>query len=235
MSVGGKAKGLLFVVSAPSGAGKTSLCRDVTRLVPRLQHSISYTTRPLRGGENNGNDYHFVDYEVFRQMVEQNAFIEWAEVHGHLYGTCREDLMKLLNQGIDVILDIDSQGAMQLKKKEKDAVYIYVLPPSFEVLRARLMERKVDSPEEIARRLKKAREEIWSYREYYYLIVNDEFSKALKSLEAVILAERIKMKRMDLKWIEEAFIRAKGPPLERPEKVENLEVEPKASNRKEKS
>ena len=114
-----------------------------------------------------------------------------------------------------MILDIDSQGAMQLKKKEVDGVYIYILPPSFEVLKARLMERKSESPDEIAKRLKKAREEIWSYREYYYLIVNDDVERAGKELEAIIIAERIKMKRMNLSWIEETFIKPKFG--ERPE------------------
>lgn len=208
-------RGLIFVVSAPSGAGKTTLCQEVTKIVPNLQHSISYTTREPRPGEAHGRDYFFVSHEEFRKMIENNEFLEWAEVHGHLYGTSRELLMNLTNRGIDVILDIDSQGAMQLKKKEVDGVFIYILPPSFEVLKARLMERKSESPEEIKKRLKKAREEIWSYREYYYLIVNEDFKKAQKELEAIILAERIKMKRMNLSWIEETFIKPKfGEPPE---------------------
>jgi guanylate kinase len=208
-------RGLIFVVSAPSGAGKTTLCQEITRIVPNLQHSISYTTREPRPGEVHGKDYFFVSDTEFRKMIENNEFLEWAEVHGHLYGTSRDLLMGIANRGIDVILDIDSQGAMQLKKKEVDGVYIYILPPSFDVLKARLMERKSESPDEIAKRLKKAREEIWSYREYYYLIVNDSVQKARKELEAIILAERIKMKRMNLSWIEETFIKPKFG--ERPE------------------
>jgi guanylate kinase len=202
-------RGLLFVVSAPSGAGKTTLCQEITRIVPNLQHSISYTTREPRPGEVHGKDYFFASDAEFRKMIENNEFLEWAEVHGHLYGTSRDLLMGVTSRGIDIILDIDSQGAMQLKKKEVDGVYIYILPPSFDVLKARLMERKSESPDEIAKRLKKAREEIWSYREYYYLIVNDSVQKAKKELEAVILAERIKMKRMNLSWIEETFIKPK--------------------------
>lgn len=200
-------KGIIFVVSAPSGAGKTSLCREVTKLVPNLQYSISYTTRSPRPTEVHGKDYFFVDEATFRNMADKNDFIEWAEVHGNLYGTSREAMMDWINRGIDVVLDIDSQGAMTLKKKYNDGVYIYILPPSFEILRQRLIDRKSDAPDEIARRLQKAREEIWNYRQYYYLIVNSEFNKALKELEAVIIAERIKMKQMTLSWIEETFIK----------------------------
>lgn len=200
-------KGIIFVVSAPSGAGKTSLCREVAQKVPNLEYSVSYTTRPPRPGEVHGKDYFFVDDATFRNRIDKNDFIEWAEVHGNLYGTSRELLMDWVDRGIDVILDIDSQGAMTLKKKYNDGVYIYILPPSFEVLRQRLIDRRSDSPEEVSRRLQKAREEIWNYRQYYYLIVNVEFKKALKELEAVILAERIKMKQMNLSWIEETFIK----------------------------
>jgi guanylate kinase len=203
-------KGLLFVVSAPSGAGKTTLCQEVTKKVPNLEHSISYTTREPRPGEVHGKDYFYVDHDEFQKMIENNEFLEWAEVHGRLYGTPREFLATITSQGADVILDIDSQGALQLKKKKvADAVYIYILPPSFEALKARLMERKSESDEEISNRLKKAREEIWSYREYYYLIVNDDIKRAGKELQAIILAERIKMKRMNLGWIEETFIKPK--------------------------
>ncbi|HLG21645.1 MAG TPA: guanylate kinase [Candidatus Manganitrophaceae bacterium] len=200
-------KGIIFVVSAPSGAGKTSLCRGVAEIVPNLQYSVSYTTRPPRPGEVHGKDYFFVDEATFRDKIDKNDFVEWAEVHGHLYGTSRELLMDWTDRGIDVILDIDSQGAMTLKKRYSDGVYIYILPPSFEALHQRLVNRKSDSPEEVARRLQKAREEIWNYRQYYYLIVNVDFKKALKELEAVIIAERIKMKQMNLSWIEETFIK----------------------------
>ncbi len=204
-----KQRGILFVVSAPSGAGKTSLCREVTAGVGNLHHSVSYTTRGPRPGEVDGKDYYFVDAVTFRAMAEKNLFAEWAEVHGNLYGTSREKLMEVMDQGADVILDIDAQGAMQVKKRYKDAVFIYILPPSYEVLKQRLKERQSESPEEIRRRLKKAREEIWNYREYYYLVVNDVFEEALDNLRAIIRAERIKMKRMNLLWIEENFIKNK--------------------------
>lgn len=209
MIEGSKKQGQLFIVSAPSGAGKTSLCKNVVKEVENLKTSVSYTTRPRRPGEVDGEDYHFVDREQFRTMIENNDFLEYAEVHGNLYGTSRSQLMTFQKQGFDILLDIDAQGAMQLKKKYKEGVYIYILPPSFEVLKTRLEERNSDSSEEIARRLRKAREEIWNYREYYYLIINDDFNRALESLKAIILSERIKMKRMNFSWIEETFIKVK--------------------------
>ncbi len=200
-------QGLLFVVSAPSGAGKTSLCKGIVKKVPNLSYSVSFTTRAPRPGEVHGQDYFFVDAESFRERIDKNDFVEWAEVHGNLYGTSRELLMSQTDRGIDVLLDIDSQGAMTLKKKHNEGVYVYILPPSFDTLRQRLMDRKSDAPEEVAKRLQRAREEIWNYRQYYYLIVNREYEDALRELEAVILAERIKTKRMNLSWIEEAFIK----------------------------
>ncbi|MBI3608782.1 MAG: guanylate kinase [Nitrospirae bacterium] len=202
-------KGLLFVVSAPSGAGKTTLCREVVNQLPGLRHSVSYTTRKPRPGEVDGRDYYFLDEGGFRKKAERGEFIEWAEVHGHLYGTSWDQLLLHSEQGVDLILDIDAQGAMQLKKKEVEGVFIYILPPSFDVLKARLMERRSDSPEEINRRLRKAREEIWSYREYSYMIINDDVKRALSELQAVIVAERIRMKRMNFMWIEETFIKNK--------------------------
>jgi guanylate kinase len=213
MTTGGESprqgKGLLFVVSAPSGAGKTTLCREVVTQVPGLRHSVSYTTRKPRPAEVDGRDYYFLDEGGFRKKAERGEFIEWAEVHGHLYGTSWDQLLLHSEQGVDLILDIDAQGAMQLKKKEVEGVFIYILPPSFEVLKARLMERRSDSPEEINRRLRKAREEIWSYREYSYLIINDDVKRARLELQAVIVAERIRMKRMNFMWIEETFIKNK--------------------------
>jgi len=202
-------KGIIFVVSAPSGAGKTTLCAELSKRVPNLQRSISYTTRAPRPGEAHGVDYFFVTDDKFTEMVEKNGFLEWAEVHGHRYGTGRDRVMDLVNQGHDVLLNIDCQGAIHLKKKGLDGVFIYILPPSLEALKARLLERRSDPPEEVARRLRKAREEVWSYREYYYLVVNDQVDEALRELEAIVLAERRKMKRMNLGWIEETFIKAK--------------------------
>jgi len=202
-------QGILFVVSAPSGTGKTTLCREMTIKLPNLTHYVSYTTRSPRPNEVDGREYFFVNETRFREMIERNEFAEWAEVHGNLYGTHNGHLLDIMNRGEDILLDIDSQGAIQMKKRFKDGVFIYILPPSFEVLKSRLTDRGSDSAEEIRKRLKKAKEEIWNYREYYYIVVNDDFEKALNDLESIIIAERIKMRRMNLSWIEENFIKNK--------------------------
>ncbi len=199
--------GLIFVVSAPSGTGKTSLCRGVSEALGDLCYGVSYTTRPPRPGEVDGKDYFFVDEPTFQARIAKNDLLEWAEVHGYLYGTSREAITSQTEHGMDVIIDVDPQGAMALKKKWSDGVYIYILPPSFDALRERLMARRSDTEDEIARRLQKAREEIWNYRQYYYLIVNEDYKEALKALTAIIVAERIKTKRMNFAWIEETFIK----------------------------
>ncbi len=198
-------QGLLFVISAPSGAGKTTLRRAVIPRIPNLQHSVSYTTRPPRNGEIEGKDYFFVNAETFQLMVDKNDFIEWAEVHGNLYGTSQSHLMQAVDHGVDVILDIDTQGARTLKKST-EGVYIYILPPSFLALNERLVNRQSESETEIAKRLQKSREEIWNYRQYDYVIVNTEFEEAVRELEAVILAERVRMKQINHAWVEETFI-----------------------------
>lgn len=200
-------RGLLFVVSAPSGAGKTTLCKEIISVVSGIRHSISCTTRKPRPGEVHGREYFFVDERVFQDMVERNEFAEWAPVYGHMYGTPRAALTEMMEQGVDVLLEIDTQGAMQIKKRFEDGVYIYILPPSIDALRERLQHRGGDSPDEIQRRLQKAREEVWSYREYSYIVRNDDMKQALKELESIILAERIRTKRLDIAWLEENFIR----------------------------
>lgn len=198
-------KGSILIVSAPSGAGKTTLCRRLTEVVPRIVHSISYTTRQAREGEVEGRDYFFVDEEWFMRMVADGEFLEWAEVHGNLYGTSRVKLFEIMEGGIDVILDIDTQGAAQIRQKGIDATFIFVLPPSLEILRKRLMSRKTDSEEVILRRLKKAREEIGDYRLYDYVIVNDDLAVALKELGSVVLSRRLHISRIDHEWIRETF------------------------------
>jgi guanylate kinase len=202
-------RGILFVVSAPSGAGKTTLCKELVARVPSLKHSISYTTRSPRPGEMHGREYFFVDARYFQDLVEKNEFAEWAQVYGHRYGTPRTPLMDMMDKGIDVLLEIDVQGARQIKKTFDDAVYIYILPPSIDALRLRLQQRGGDSTEEIQRRLQKVREEMWSYREYDYIVKNDDMTHAIEGLAAIVLAERIKTKRVDLHWLEENFIREK--------------------------
>jgi len=202
-------RGVLFVVSAPSGAGKTTLCKELAARVPNLKHSISYTTRSPRPGEVHGREYFFVDARYFQSLVERDEFAEWAQVYGQRYGTPRTPLIEMMDKGVDVLLEIDVQGARQIKKTFEDAVYLYILPPSIDALRVRLQQRGGDSTEEIQRRLQKVREEMWSYREYDYIVKNDEMTQAIMQLEAIVLAERIKTKRVDVQWLEENFIRDK--------------------------
>lgn len=207
MKVENPEEGILFVVSAPSGAGKTTLCKEILKGVPNLQHSISYTTRPIRPTEKPGADYQFVSQERFHELIDAGEFVEWAVVHSHFYGTSRRDLQALLDQGIDIILDIDSQGAMQIRRCYRNGVFIYVLPPSFRDLEERLTLRRADAPEEISKRLSMAREEIKNYGSYEYLIINDDFDKALERLKSIILAERGKMSRVEAGWIEKSFLK----------------------------
>ncbi len=136
-----KNRGRLFIVSAPSGAGKTTLCQNLSSIIQNLKHSVSYTTRPMRYGEINNRDYTFIKEDVFRRMASKDEFIEWAEVHGNLYGTSRKRLEAMLDKGINVILDVDTQGARQIRKKYKDGIYIFILPPSRGALKKRLQKR----------------------------------------------------------------------------------------------
>ena len=190
---------MLVVVSAPSGAGKTSLCHEIRSVIPDLAYSISHTTRPPRPGEVSGQDFHFVSEAAFRGMVARNEFAEWATVHGNLYGTGKRALDQLLNAGCDVLLDIDTQGARQLRTNYPEGVYVFVAAPSMRELEQRLRERKSDAPQEIQRRLARAREEIQAWREYDYLIINRDLKEAVNDLAAVIQAERCRTRRLRLK------------------------------------
>ncbi len=187
-----------MVVSAPSGAGKTTLCREVRSAVPDLAYSVSYTTRAARPGEVGSIDFHFVSERVFRDMMARNEFAEWAEVHGNLYGTCARTLEQALDAGRDILLDIDTQGARQLRSRYAEAVLVFVVAPSLKDLELRLGERKSDAPQEIARRLARAREEIATWREYDYLIVNRDLKEAVEQLAAIIYAERCRTGRQSL-------------------------------------
>ena len=191
-----KREGVLYVISAPSGAGKTTLCKEVIDIFPNLRHSVSYTTRPPRNGEVHGRDYFFVGKEEFSRMVEAGEFAEWAEVHGNLYGTSLATLKECRAEGIDLILDIDCQGARQLKRRFEGGVYIFVLPPSIEELRRRLDNRSSDSQEVIERRIQNAAGEINEARWYDYIIVNDKFSEALEQLKSVLIAEQCRSTRL---------------------------------------
>ena len=199
-------RGILFIISAPSGAGKTTLCKQLSASIPELWQSVSYTTRKPRTGEEGGREYYFVDEHVFQDMVARNEFLEYAHVYGNWYGTPRKALMDKMDQGINVLLEIDVQGALQIKKKFEDGVYIFILPPSLDTLRARLQGRASDSQEEIVRRLQRVKEEVWSFREYYYIVRNDDLAQSLRELQSIFLAERLKTKRLDMNWFEQNFI-----------------------------
>ncbi|HEY6639822.1 MAG TPA: guanylate kinase [Nitrospiraceae bacterium] len=199
-------RGILFIISAPSGTGKTTLCKQLATNLPGLWHSISYTTRKPRSGEKHGQDYYFIGEQTFREMVARNEFVEWAHVYGHLYGTPWKSLTEKIDQGIDVLLEIDVQGAMQVKKRFEDSVSIFILPPSMTVLRARLQTRASDTPEEIQRRLHKVKEEVWSYREYAYIVRNEDLGRSLHDLESIFWSERLKTKRLNMTWLENNFI-----------------------------
>jgi len=184
-----KARGLLIVVSSPSGAGKTTLCHRLIDEFPEIVFSVSYTTRKMRRGEEEGVDYHFVDDATFEKMIAAGDFAEWAEVHQHRYGTKVEAVRQALEGGRHVLFDIDYQGGRQIKAKfEKEAVLVFVLPPSLAELERRLRQRATDEAEVIDLRLKKALDELKQYGLYQYLIVNDDLPRAYDRLRAIYLA-----------------------------------------------
>ncbi len=201
-----KIKGNLFVVSAPSGAGKTTLCQLLSEKMPGIRHSVSYTTRKKRPGEVADRDYTFVSEAEFMRMQRAGKFAEWAKVHGNLYGTSEKRLGEMLGKGIDVILDIDVQGARKLRLLYKDAVYIFVLPPSWRALRERLHGRMSDSEAEIAKRLDRAVKEIKEYKKYDYVIVNRVFDEALTELRSIVAAKRLGRERLDPSWVMKNFL-----------------------------
>jgi guanylate kinase len=183
-------RGLVFVISAPSGTGKTTLVKEVIQQLPGLQFSVSFTTRLPRPNEREGEDYHFVSHAVFQRMVEKNEFLEWAEVLGNRYGTPRPDLKKLESEEIDLILDVDTQGAKKAMKEIDQPILIYLLPPSLKVLRERLLNRGVDSLEMVKFRLSNARKDIEEAYWYHYVIVNDRIGDAIEKLKSIIISER---------------------------------------------
>lgn len=187
--------GSLFIISAPSGAGKTSLVRALLRTDVELSLSISYTSRPPRPEEMDGRDYHFVSREVFEQMLERGEFLESAEVYGNYYGTSQKWINQAISSGRDILLEIDSQGAQQVRRIFPKAVGVFILPPSLAVLETRLHNRGQDSPEVIARRVAAAREEIGHVSEYDYVIINEELDKALGDFCCIVQAERMRMAR----------------------------------------
>lgn len=184
--------GNLFVVAAPSGAGKSSLVKSLLELDSHLMVSVSHTTRPPRGQEQDGREYHFVDEATFRRIAQADEFFEWAEVHGNLYGTSKAGVQALVGNGHDVVLEIDWQGALQIKKLFPNAVLIFILPPSYEELGVRLNRRGEDKPAVIANRLENARHEVAQARHFDFVIINALFETAVFDLKTVVHSQRLK-------------------------------------------
>ncbi|HEY0173220.1 MAG TPA: guanylate kinase [Pyrinomonadaceae bacterium] len=207
-------RGILFVISSPSGGGKGTLIRRLLQTVPGVGYSVSWTTRAPRPGESDGVNYRFVSEEEFTRMRQANGFLEWAVVHGNLYGTARAAVKKEMSKGRDIVLEIDVQGARAVRKAMRSVVSVFILPPSFEVLRERLTARMTERPEELELRLANARGEVEQYRYFDYLILNDEVERAAAQLSAVVSAERARRRRQE--WVARRVLASFGapPPVE---------------------
>jgi guanylate kinase len=190
-------RGSLFIISAPSGAGKTSLVGKLVESQPEIQVSVSHTTRPMRPGEENGVHYHFVSKDVFESEIKASRFLEYAEVFGNYYGTSQTVVEQKLDEGIDVILEIDWQGAEQVRNLVPEAISIFIVPPSIDELRNRLNGRGQDAEDVIARRLSEAKAEMSHYLEFDYLVVNDDFEVALSQLKAIFAANRLVISKQE--------------------------------------
>jgi guanylate kinase len=199
-------KPILYIISAPSGSGKSTLVTELLKLVPALDFSISYTTRAPRGSEQNGKQYHFVSHEEFERMIHADEFLEHANVFGNYYGTGRRFLKEAEQKGHDLMLDIDVQGAAQIKQKVPDAVSIFVLPPDRKTLEWRLRKRSEDAKQVIQRRLVTASREIENYDKYNYILINDVLEKSIESLQDIILAERLQRDGRSLAEGERAIV-----------------------------
>ncbi len=189
---------IVYIISAPSGSGKSTLVNEVLKTVPGLDFSISYTTRPSRGSEQNGKQYHFVTRERFERMVEADEFLEHAEFDGNCYGTARQFLREAQRKGTDLLLDIDVQGATQIQQKLPDAVSIFVLPPDKKELEWRLRKRGENDEQDIRRRLEAAGREIEEYDRYNYVLINDKLEKSIERFEAIVLSERLQRENRPL-------------------------------------
>lgn len=189
-------RGILFVISSPSGGGKTTLTRRLVERIPGVKHSISYTTRGPREDEKDGSDYHFISAQLFEKMVNDGEMLEWAEIYGHKYGTSKKSVQQLQAEGNDVILTIDTQGAAQLRDRGVKAVFIFLMPPSEKILSERLRKRGRDSEEMIRRRIAFARHEFRQIHHYNYIVINDSLPHALEKLAAIIVAERCRKDRI---------------------------------------
>ena len=190
-------QGILFIISSPSGGGKGTLIREILKTVRNIGYSVSFTTREMRPGETYGKDYFFVSVEEFKEKVKAGEFLEFATVHGNFYGTSIKQVENELENGRDIILEIDVQGAEIVLKKSPHAVSIFILPPSYEVLRKRLIARQTESDEDLALRLRNAKMEVQNFAEFDYAVINDEIEKAVSDLKSIITAERLKCARQN--------------------------------------
>lgn len=188
--------GLLYVISGPSGVGKTSIIEGVVNKVRNVVFSVSCTTRPKRPNEVEGRDYFFVDERIFLDMVKEDEFLEWAVVHGHYYGTPRKFVEDRIKSNVNVILDIDVQGAMTVMKKVKDAVFVFIAPPSFDELKKRLLKRGTEKEEDMVKRLEDAKKELEHIPKFQYLIVNVDLQESIDQLTSIIVAEQLKVNRV---------------------------------------
>lgn len=203
-------RGILFVISSPSGGGKGTLIRRLLDTVQGVSYSVSWTTREARPGEIDGVSYHFVTPDEFMRMRDAGGFLEWAVVHGHLYGTARGVVAQELSEGHDIVLEIDVQGAGVVRAVMDSVVSVFILPPSFEVLRARLTARMTERPEELELRLRNARTEVEQYRHFDYVIINDEIERAAQQLASIVYAERARRERQE--WIARRVLATFEPP-----------------------
>ena len=188
-------KGILFIISGPSGAGKTTIVKGVLENLEDVAFSVSYTTRPKRKGEEEGKDYFFVDEEAFKGLIRKNELLEWQEVHDHFYGTSKHYVKSQMDKGANVLLDIDVKGAKSIKRQLKDCVLIFVAPPSFKELKERLIKRHTENKKNFERRLEDARYELSQISKFDYLIVNHDVQVSIKQLESIIIAEQLKVSR----------------------------------------
>jgi len=189
-------RGILYVISGPSGVGKSTIIKEVLKRFDDVTFSISYTTRPRRPDEENGVDYFFVNERTFKRLIKRGEFLEWALVHGYYYGTSKSQVEENLSRGRHVLLDIDVQGALKVMDIYPDAVFIFIAPPTFSDLKTRLMMRKTETEEEMQKRLEDAKWELSNAHKFEYLIVNKEITRSINNLEAIIVAEQLKIKRM---------------------------------------